>query len=109
MFERNVGQLDSYSINLNGEIPTNREYRLEISPSSARRENFPPLYVNIEIVSYLGRYDSYEHPFTTGLNVGILLLFIFILIYFGFRLWHRRINRLAEDETHLNFMGNDVE
>jgi hypothetical protein len=103
MFERNVGNYPSYSIVLNGEIPTNREYRLEISPSSAMSENFPPLYINIEIVSFEGRYNSYTHPFTPGLNIVILALLLLNFVFIGLRMWTSAKKQHLVDEALMPF------
>jgi hypothetical protein len=83
VFVRNLGQVD-YTVILNGEIPSNRRYRLEISPTSARREGFPPLYVYLEMIPVNGSKVAYETPFTKARMAGIVCIFS---LNFFFVIW----------------------
>jgi hypothetical protein len=85
-FERNLGQAE-FGVWTNGDVPSNRLYRLEISPSSAKREGFAPLYVYLEMVPVSGPDVSYKVPFTTARNAGMLVVLILNFLFIGFRLY----------------------
>jgi hypothetical protein len=67
-------------------VPSNRRYRLELSPSSAKREHFPPLFIYLDIVSGSGIYNPYRHPFSTALCVCIFILLILNCVAMAVRL-----------------------
>jgi hypothetical protein len=102
-FERNLGQVDGWSPMLNGKIPSNRKYRLEISPSSALREGFKPLYVYLEMVPVTGSYVPYKAPFTTGVTLAIVLLLVGNFVFVGARLYLMSRHKEAHGEEAAPF------
>jgi cbb3-type cytochrome oxidase subunit 3 len=107
VFERNLGQVD-YTVILNGEIPSNRRYRLEISPTSARREGFPPLYVYLEMIPVDGAKVAYETPFTTARMVGIVILFSLSLLCVVWRIYALAKRKEADQEEAVPFKSHDA-
>jgi hypothetical protein len=102
-FERNLGQVDGYTPWLNGNVPSNRRYRLEISPSSAMREGFKPLYVYLEMVPIAGTYRPYTPPFTEMLTIGIVLVMAANFVFVGARIWMLARHKAAQGEETAPF------
>jgi hypothetical protein len=108
VFERNLGEVDGWTPWLNGHVPTNRKYRLEISPSSAMREGFKPLYVYLEMVPVAGTYHPYKPPFTTGVTAGIVIVFILNFAFVGAQLYFMTKLREARGEEAAPFRAHKV-
>jgi hypothetical protein len=108
VFERNLGHVD-YTVFLNGEIPSNRRYRLEISPTSARREGFPPLYVNLEMIPFEGSNVAYDTPFTTARMAGIVSIFSLNFLFVIWRIYAlARKREAAQGEEAVPFKSTDA-
>jgi hypothetical protein len=87
-FARNLGVVDDYDVYIDGVgVPTNRKYKFEISPTSAKRENFGALDLILEIEGE-GKYTPYVQPFRAKWRqalivvlMGGILMYIPLMVY----------------------------
>jgi hypothetical protein len=82
MFARNLGQQQDYNVYLEGSgTPTNRLYRFQLSPTSAKRENFKTIEVILDVVAD-GENAEYRNPYrATWRKVLVVVLMLFTIIY----------------------------
>jgi hypothetical protein len=109
-FVRNLGQADFNGILwLNGQVPSNRIYRLEISPSSKKREGFLPLYVNLLLEPIGGKYAPYRTPFTLWRNIGITVVLVGNFLFVGFRIYGlaKKKETKGEKDENVPFRGKE--
>ena len=93
-FERNTGSAEIYLTDDKGITPSNRQFMLEISPSSPIDNSaitFKPIQQTITIETAPGNYRPYKNPFPLsrliGISVllGIAFIYVFVRIVFLFR------------------------
>ena len=100
-FERNLGEAD-FDIKENGEVPGNSEYLIELSPSSAQRENFRRKQVRVVIQRDENNRKPYKNPFTLQINIGILIILSANFVFVGTRIYSLNRRRRVDDDRPLD-------